>query len=252
MKNQISNLPVIPHQDIKDKVGNYRVAFYATENQLDDLFEKYTIQYHHDNVGSVQELFQLYCSFRPDALEVPGVSELVHVCYFVAIDSRTLALEHAGYWLVFNNQLMRPYHCKQGEPYRFFLPCEMNYNEKSKNFKYEIEEPQRVGKATQKKLKAWNDYLNNKEKAKQEYIANAHKIEDDFFQRLEASGLRYRKNGNQVEIYNGYLKAVAEIGETGIYCSAPEFCRSLNGEYLTSKTTLDFMLNYDFQAVPKS
>lgn len=252
MNTTIKNLPVIPFDKIAVYDGNYRVQFYAVECQMDALFANYTIICRHEQVKSIDEMLAIYKPYRPDGLETEGVTTLILSASFEAGLNNTLYVDTLRYWVVFNDQLLRPYNSKSNEPYSFALPEEYNYNERSRNFDYDVEVPHRVGKATAKKMQAWADYLNGKEQAKQEYISNAYKVEDDFIKRLEASGLEYHRNGSKVVICNGYLKVEAEIGETRVYCSTPTFCPpNTKSDYYKNGGTLDFMLNNDFKAIPK-
>lgn len=252
MNTTIKNLPVIPFDKIAEYDGHFRVAFYAVECQMDVLFANYKIICRQQQVKSVDEMLAIYKPYRPEGLEVEGVTKLVVAISFEASLNNTLYAESLSYWVLFNDQLLRPYRSKNKEPFSFLLPMEYKYNEPTRYFEYEVEAPQRVSKATAKKMQAWADYLNAQEQAKQEYIANAHKVKDDFINRLKTSGLEYRRDGSKFTIYNGVLKVEAEIGETGIYCSTPSFNPpGTKSEYYKLGGTLDFMLNNDFKAIPK-
>lgn len=255
----IKNLPVIPHKDIVDKSENYRVWFYVTEYQAEEIFGRYQVYLRYrvqSVVNSFDEVFGHMKPQRPDGLEIEGTSKLVRVLSIEA-SPNMLYIEGVSYWVLFNGQLLRPYRNKLREPFRFFLVGATQYDSsKLKYFKFEESEPQRVSKATPKKLQAWADYLNAEEAAKQAYIKANKDKKEAFFKRLDASGVKYRINGSEVTIYNGCLMAKVSISEGSIYCRAPEFNgqdKETNPYYnIYKETALDFILNNTFPVIPKN
>lgn len=77
--------------------------------------------------------------------------------------------------------------------------------------------PQRVGKATAKKLAAWVEMLDRSESAAVDYLEQSNDEKTKFFARLDASGATYRVSGNNVYITNGALEFKATIEQSGIY-----------------------------------
>lgn len=254
----IKNLPVISHKDITETPDNYRVSFHVTEFQADEIFGKYKVEVRGWKGGiatSFDEAFSMRKPECPKDLEVKDVVSLVRVLWIERATPDYLIVSSASYWILYNGQLLKPSHNKSREPYRFYLVGETPYSHgKNQYFKYNEPEPNRVGKATEKKIKAWADYLNAKEAAMQAYIKENKDKKAAFFARLDASGLEYKRNGNEVLIYNGCLTQKVTIGENDVYPHQPEFdyyrCDSPIRRK-EGKTSLDFMLENSFPIIPR-
>lgn len=247
MKSHITNLPAIPYEKIATLSENYHIAFYATEFQMDEIFSKYKVLLRCNPVSSLDEIIAVLKPSRPSGLELEGVSELIVTVWFHAVSGGRLDVEGVSYWVLFNNQLLMPRSLKPKQPYWFSLVGETPYmHDRNKYFKYDKPSPNNVGKATQKKLQDWADFLSGKEAAMQAYLQNTIDIHAEFFKRLDESGVQYRRNGNEVEIQNGCLKTKCELGEQKIYCHSITF-----DDRTCGSNRLDFILNNTISVVPR-
>lgn len=257
MKELIKNLPEIPHKSIAEKSENYRVTFTCTEYQMDEIFPRYKVEYLRESVNSMDELIGKARPACPLNLIVNGVSCLVAVVDFETATPDKLTVISVGYWLLYDGQLLRPQHDRSNEPYRFFLvgstEYDFRYRGEQRYFKYDVPAPQRIGKATEKKLRAWADWLNGKEAALAAYRQNTQNVYAEFFAKLDASGLPYTRNGNNVIVTNGCLKMKAELGEGKVYCARPEFDWSSDNKayFARGVNSLDYMLNNVITVTPK-
>lgn len=145
---------------------------------------------------------------RYSGLEVSGVSRLVTVCRLEKYGSHNYSEEH-GKMVdtppVWNNEttFLALENIKTGKLYRasgsyrdttfsLFLLDAKNVD----GFNSKLEVPKKVGKATEKRLQQWFDYLDVVEENKAEFV----RIRDEriaaFKKRLEETGLKVIWNGN--------------------------------------------------------
>lgn len=190
-------------------------------------------------------------------LVVPGVSELVDV-YGVTIEGderrRLLVVDGVRPYLVINN---RAYFVpawsndKRGTTYRLFLPretAEVSKINNSEGWTYKEPEPQKISKATAKKLAAWVEYLDRREEAAREYLDRGKTAAAKLFERLDAAGAEYKRDGNKVTIYNGPLSLVVELSQSGVYIGRPSvdlgrYYQTIRANFPGEDSALSFMLN---------
>lgn len=156
------------------------------------------------------------------ALCVPGYSEIVtlyniefhydngELSVTISVFRDALAIGDKVYYMYARNN--KP-------PYSFSLVDSQSSEISVYNLERILNEelPQRVGKATAKKLAAWVDYLNRKEAAAVDFLKNGNEEKTKFFASLDASGATYRVSGNNVYITNGALELKATVAQSGIY-----------------------------------
>lgn len=68
----------------------------------------------------------------------------------------------------------------------FFFLLNPQYHERDRGFKFDEQEPNYIGKANQKKLQQWVDYLNRKDIARLEYANTALQANIDFASKFKA------------------------------------------------------------------
>lgn len=147
-------------------------------------------------------------SKRYSGLEVSGVSRLVTVCMLEKYGSHNYSEElgkmvdtppvwnnETAFWALENIKTGKLYRISGGHrdtTFNLFLLDTKNID----GFNSELEAPNKVGKATEKRLQQWFDYLDAVEANKAEFV----RIRDEriaaFKKRLEETGLKVIWNGN--------------------------------------------------------
>lgn len=176
-------------------------------------------------------------------LFIPGLSEFLPL-YDVDIYEKCghiYALLTPRAYLLIDDRIFRVY----GKNSKFAL-CNHN-NTNPHGFEYKEEAPNRIGKATAKKLAQWVEYLDRKEAAAVEYLNKGAAELNALIERLDASGVEYNRGKNSIVVKNGPFTLKYDITPGGLYCGRPEF----NFYDIYKKTqapdaALDFMLNNDF------
>lgn len=93
----------------------------------------------------------------------------------------------------------------------------------SVGWKYDAEPaPQKVGKATAKKLQAWVSWLDKQEAAAAEYINRGNAELNALIDRLNESGVEWVRDGDTIHIYNGVLRMEVKIKTGGLSYGYPE------------------------------
>lgn len=117
-----------------------------------------------------------------------------------------------------------------------------------RGFGYKEEAPNRIGKATVKKLAQWVEYLDRKEAAAVEYLNKGTAELNALIERLDTSGVEYQRGNNSIVIKNGPFSLTYEITPGGLCCGRPEFnFYDIRKRYPNSDSVaLDFMLNNNF------
>lgn len=93
----------------------------------------------------------------------------------------------------------------------------------SVGWKYDGEPaPNKVGKATAQKLQAWVTWLDKIEAAAAEYINRGNAELNTLIDRLNASGVEWKRDGNTIHIYNGVLRMEVKIKTGGLSYGCPE------------------------------
>lgn len=117
-----------------------------------------------------------------------------------------------------------------------------------RGFEYKEEVPNRIGKATVKKLAQWVEYLDRKEAAAVEYLNKGASELNALIERLDASGVEYQRGNNTIVIKNGPFSLKYEITPGGLRCGRPEFnfYDIYKRNQFADSTALDFMLNNNF------
>lgn len=82
--------------------------------------------------------------------------------------------------------------------------------------------PQKIGKATAKKLREWAAWLDRREAAAAAWLAKGKSEVDNLIARLDASGVEYERNGGEIYVYNGILKQTITTSPGVIYYGFPE------------------------------
>lgn len=82
--------------------------------------------------------------------------------------------------------------------------------------------PQKIGKATAKKLREWAAWLDRREAAAAEWLAKGKSEVDNLIARLDASGVEYERRCDEITVYNGLLKMTISATPAGVYCNYPE------------------------------
>lgn len=82
--------------------------------------------------------------------------------------------------------------------------------------------PQKVGKATAKKLQAWVSWLDKQEAAAAEYINHGNAELNALIDRLNASGVEWVRDEYVIHIYNGVLRMEVRIETGGLSYGCPE------------------------------
>ena len=93
----------------------------------------------------------------------------------------------------------------------------------SVGWKYDGEPaPNKVGKATAKKLQAWVSWLDKQEAAAAEYINRGNSELNALIDRLNASGVEWVRDGDTIHIYNGVLRMEVRIKTGGLSYGRPD------------------------------
>lgn len=82
--------------------------------------------------------------------------------------------------------------------------------------------PQKIGKATAKKLREWAAWLDRREAAAAAWLAKGKSEVDNLVSRLDASGVEYERRGDEITVRNGILKQTITVSPCGIYYGFPE------------------------------
>lgn len=114
---------------------------------------------------------------RLSVLEVAGYSEIVPYYEVRPMNderySDTWYIERS-YWvlrIITTGEIFRPWEKTRGK-FRLFMHEPLRTNRDS-GFRFELEEPNYIGKATDKKLSAWIDYLHQERAARVNYVDEA-------------------------------------------------------------------------------
>lgn len=82
--------------------------------------------------------------------------------------------------------------------------------------------PQKIGKATAKKLREWAAWLDRREAAAAAWLAKGKSEVDNLIARLDASGVEYVRRGDEITVHNGLLKMTISATPAMVYCNRPE------------------------------
>lgn len=177
-------------------------------------------------------------------LFIPGLSEFLPL-YDVSIyrNYGNICAKVSIYaYLLIDNRVYRTYD-RNGKFTLFY------YNGTNpRGFEYKEEAPNRIGKATVKKLAQWVEYLDRKEAAAVEYLNKGAAELNALIERLDASGVQYQRGNNTIVIKNGPFSLKYEITPGGLCCGRPEFdfYDIYRRKQFADTTALDFMLNNNF------
>lgn len=128
-----------------------------------------------------------------------------------------------------------------------FALCNHN-STNPRGFEYKEEAPNRIGKATVKKLAQWVEYLDRKEAAAVEYLNKGAAELNALIECLDASGVEYKRGENSVVVKNGPFTLKYDITPGGLHRGRPEFdfYDIYKKAQVPDAAALDFMLNNDF------
>lgn len=168
---------------------------------------------------------------RMAGLIVPGMSEIVEL-YDIRIsrgsgDGRYCLDIYEHLYLAINNRIYstgvttwgRPEPVALAHPYDISAARQAAAN----GWEYSEPEPNRIGKATAKKLAAWVEYIDRREASAAEYVGAEARAVSDLLAQIEAAGLEYQRKGTEIKILNGPFSMVCRVYGGEIVCRRPEF-----------------------------
>ena len=164
------------------------------------------------------------------ALVVPGVSQIERL-YMVTVYSRADDVCELNTQAVITMLAIgdRIYYAgarwdKPGQPRALSLYNSITHAiPYSVGWKYDGEPaPNKIGKATAKKLQAWVTWLDKLEAAAAEYINRGNAELNKLIDRLNASGVEWVRDGDTIHIYNGVLRMEVKINTGGLSYGFPE------------------------------
>lgn len=179
-------------------------------------------------------------------LFIPGVSQFLTLSDVVIYESRNhINAEVAPRaYLLINDRAFKVYD-KNGKFTLYY-----HNGTDPRGFEYKEPAPNRIGKATVKKLAQWVEYLDRKEAAAVEYLNKGAAELNALIKRLDASGVEYKRGNSAIVVKNGPFTLKCEITPGGLCYGSPEFSfydiYKKHPDKDRDSVTLDFMLNNVF------
>lgn len=165
------------------------VKSFASYSELQKFFNENKEMFYKKELPSY-ERFCPWCD--PTPLVLDGVTELVEVFDVRQQNDYKGEFEYF-YWSDFVRQYIKD--LKTGKLYRFTHTKKMyqllnpsDSKASGRNFKFEEKEPNRIGKATEKKLRAWFDYLEREKTAYDEFCKKNESEREKFISEISALG----------------------------------------------------------------
>lgn len=158
------------------------------------------------------------------ALCVPGYSEIItlyEIIYDYDHGEKSVSISKFRDVLAIGAKVYNIISKNSKSPYSFSLVNSRSFeiNWYSLERLFTEPDPNRVGKATAKKLAAWVEYLDRREAAAVAYLNKSEDAKTTFFARLDASGVKYHVSGKDIYITNGALSLRATVEQSGVYYS---------------------------------
>lgn len=137
-------------------------------------------------LAKIEKSWHRYNRQQVSVLEVPGFAEIVEQFEFRHYDmstERSWGRDEPDYWaledgseyvlrIIPTGEILR-FWCPDNSGKRFALELRDRQMGPCRDFKFTEEQPQYIGKATEKKIQAWIDYQHRKREAETNYMAEA-------------------------------------------------------------------------------
>jgi hypothetical protein len=171
------------------------------------------------NYGLTADDFRPACN--PEIKKVStvfcGLCEVVEL-YSVSFYDGKYYPEHANVHVIYDGYIMRPY-CRYNEKsFEFFNPYERADN--FTDYQNKNERPQKIGKATPKKLQSWVDYLKNERAERDSYKDSIDEKIENFLETVRnVQGMEIWDNETRGNIVKGGLEYTFSIDKKSGYVS---------------------------------
>lgn len=134
-----------------------------------------------------------------DLEQFKDLCKIVPMVYYSQYEGKN-HFEHTVVFIEFKGVLLRPSKPYNQKTFTFFLAESLHVQ----NFSHDLEQPNKVGTPTEKKLNEWLTYLQQIETLKADVLAQRNNKETVFFGKIKNSGLKVTHQSNNGK--RGYIQ----------------------------------------------